>query len=202
MSARKYTLLAFACFSAVVVSSADAAVIYDLGNFPFAGVGFTDVEATLETAVTGVFSSEADIENFFNASPYVIRVSDGSIVRFELTNDNSNWDLQIAGIGSEAVLTITPTLITLAFFTPEEISGGTLLLRNPATFDNWQYTQSNNVSDVNFVAFSTGNIVDADGGARFPFGRAFVFPVSNGVPEPSTFLMLGVALINVLRRLR
>ncbi len=175
-------------------SAANAQTVYDLGDFPFVYFGSTDVQATLETSTIGVFTTEADIENFLNLSYYSVVLKDGEASIFELNNDNSSWNLEFSALsggdgGATAILTATPTEIVLDFSTPNEISSATLLLSYSSESIQYthQYTQSNNISNINSVVLDFNAIYDAR--ASLPYDEAFVFPAlppdsdGDGVPD-------------------
>jgi len=164
--------IAFAT-ATLVTSSVIGAEVYDLDNFRFTYFGATDIDASLETSTTGTFTTEDEIESFFNSATYSVILKDGDTIVLELNNSNSSWDLRFGGVGSSAILTSTQNELTLDFSTPNEISSVDLVLMNsPGT--TLQYTQANNISDFNFVtAFFEDLMNTAD--AAVPYDEPFVF---------------------------
>jgi len=174
------------------------AAVYDLVNLPFLFFDATDVEGTLETSVTGTFTTEADIENFFNSALYSVRLKNGATTVMELNNGNSSWDLRFEQLffpgGQSAILTSTPTEIRLDFSTPNEISSAGLFLGAPPALV--QYSQSNNASD--FAGVAVDHEATNVGIATLPYDDPFIFPVQAAVPEPSTILLLGAGAFGLL----
>ena len=168
----------------LVTTPANAQVVYDLGDFPFSFFGATDFHATLETSTTGTFTTEADIENFLNLATYSVTLKNGATIILELNNGNSFWDLKIEALGggtggATATLTATASEITLDFSTPNEITSVGLFLGLPGNI--LQYTQSNNVTDSNFVFVDHDAIIFAN--ADVPYDDPFIFPAQPAVAD-------------------
>lgn len=194
--------VALAAWAAVLATTpAKAAVVYDLAGFPFTFNNATDVHATLETSTMGLFTTELEIENFFNQGTYSVIMNNGSTRLVDMHNGNSTWDLQFGGQsgGVGAVLSSSPREVTLDFSTPNEITGAVLILRgdDPQYPQYLQYSQDNNISDFNFVNVDYNAVHDAY--ATVPYDAPFTFVP---VPEPSTWAVLcvGLGALVMLRR--
>lgn len=178
------------------------AAVYDLADFPFTFFGATELQATLETSLTGTFTAEADIESFFNSATYSVVLKNGATTIMELNNSNSSWDLQFGALfpGTEgsATLTSTPGGISLDFATPNEVTDVALVLGAPPSL--LQYRQGNNVSDFNFVNANHDAVFQAS--ANLPYDDPFHFPARTAVPEPSHLLVLGTVLAGLAARPR
>lgn len=173
----------FGCM-ALLIPALASATEFDLGDFPFEFIEATNVDATLETSTIGVFTTEAEIEDFFNSTIYSVNLMDGATIVFTLDNSNSIWNLEFAALGggtggATATLTATEWEIVLDFSTPQEISSARLFLRNTDPFSVLQYAQENNISDINFVDVY---ILPPEGWAEVTYDAAFVFPATS-IPE-------------------
>ena len=82
----------FGCM-ALLIPALAGATEFDLGDFPFEFIEATNVDATLETSTIGVFTTEAEIEDFFNSTIYSVNLMDGATIVFTLDNSNSIWNL-------------------------------------------------------------------------------------------------------------
>lgn len=165
--------------ASALVTPASAQVAYDLGDFPFNVLDGVEVHATLETSVTGTFTTEAEIENFLNSSRYTVLLLQGGAAVIDLNNTNSTWDLRYAALSGDtsdvtATLTVTATEITLDFSTPSEITALTLQLGEPGNL--LQYYQINNVSDMNGVNIEKDPAFAANRFAQLAYDESFVFP--------------------------
>ena len=214
MSARKQVSAGVVVGFAMTLlsTSATAQVVYDLGDFPFVFSGpvpATEVNATLQTSTTGIFTTEAAIENFLNLATYSVVLKNGPTTILTLNNANSAWDMVFEGTGATATLTATPSKITLDFSTPNEISSAALVLGVPPGVA--QYRQGNNVTDFNFVNIDDGAESTAD--ATVPYDAPFIFPAIS-VPVSSApalslsalgllaGLLSGLGILTIRRRSR
>jgi hypothetical protein len=173
----------FALATMLAAGSTNGATTYDLASFPFTFSWATDVHATLETSAYGTYTTEEEIEAFFNQATYSATMKDGTTTIFEMDNSNATWDLMFGGVagGVSAILTCTPTELTLDFSTPNEITGADLLLRGyfeqpngHVAWASWQYTQENNITDFNFAHADYDAVNQA--GCSVACDAPFIFP--------------------------
>ena len=189
--------------SMLMVSPANASTIYDLSSFPFYFWHTTSFHATLQTSVTGTFTTEAAIEAFLNHAIYSAVLMDGTTTLMDLNNDNATWDLYL-GRGTSATLISTGRSLTLDFSTPLDITLMDLFLRSPRNV--FQFSQQNSqLRDYNFVLASNDGVFQAY--TETPYDAPFVFQGTRiAAPEASTIYLItlglgGLGLVGRKRRI-
>ena len=176
------------------------AATYSLADFAFSIVGTAnDLTGTLKTNQLGVFSTESEIEEFFNDAIYSVRLEGDTGVIAEIDDSQETmWDLILTS-GATATLETTPTEITLEFSTPVHSSASAVLIWSNWSEDNstvsvMEYAQSHDTRA--YVVFSHNVMEQAF--ADLTFGQAISFPA---VPEPHSgdLMIMAVAFIPRLR---
>lgn len=112
--------------------------------------------------------------------------------------DNSTpWTLEFGGTGASAIVSTSPTQLSIDFSTPNESSSATLGIFNQlpsGELIQFDLNQQNNVTDVNNV-FAVLDAIEI-GSAPPSFDSVFTFPT---VPEPSASLLFGIGLATLIR---
>lgn len=165
-------------------SLAQAQTTYDLADFDFSFNGGTDIQGTLVTSVTGVFTTEEEIRDFFNSSTYSVNFIYEDQISSTLNNSNSTWGFDIA-VGNSVTLTVTENMIILDFSTPVEGSRANLYIGHQNGQESYRFYQRDyrpGVYDHQWVGF---DVWGQQGASYIPvYDSAFVFPEVSLVREP------------------
>lgn len=161
------------------------------------GSGLSRVEGTLTTSQLGSFTTPAAIESLFNSSSVSLQVLAGDDTAF-VVDDSAPWEF-LFSVGASAVVTTSPTQLSIDFSTPSENSVVEFNVYGPP--GRIQFRQDNHVSDTTeiFVDYefpdASPPIYDSSS-ATFAYDSALIFPV---VPEPSGWILCGIGFAAFVR---